>query len=78
MALDASQGEFETRARKMLREHLHEGLIDLANHRDPHALELSMEFAIAHELRWNSIFDESDRQLCLERLKLARGMSKRP
>src|SRR5437667_3916472 len=76
MALDAAEGVFERRAKQMLREHLHDGLLDLAAHRDPSALSLSMEAVIVNETEWHSIFDEGERDLCTKRLALAPEVAK--
>lgn len=76
MALDAAEGTFERRAKQMLREHLHDGLIDLAGHRDPSALGLSMEAVIVNEPQWHAIFDEEERDLCKKRLALAPELTK--
>lgn len=78
MALDAAEGHFERRAKQMLREHLHDGLIDLAGHRDPSALGLSMEAVIVNEPQWHAIFDEEERDLCQRRLALAPELTKSP
>lgn len=76
MALDAAEGVFERRAKQMLREHLHDGLLDLASHRDPHALSLSMEAIILNEPQWHAVFNDEERGLCKQRLALAPEMAK--
>ncbi len=76
MALDAAEGVFERRAKQMLREHLHEGLLDLAAHRDPNAISLSMEAVILNEPQWNTVFDDEERELCRQRLSLAPEIDK--
>jgi len=73
MALDAAEGMFERRAKQMLREHLHDGLLDLAA-RD--ALNLSMEAIILNEPRWHAVFDVEERELCKQRLALAPELAK--
>lgn len=51
--LDGCDGDFEPRAKRMLREHLHEGLLTLARR---NAIHLSMESVIVNEPEWHGIF----------------------
>lgn len=74
MALDASGGDFAPRAKQMLREHLHDGLVTLAQRR---ALRFSMEWIIVNEPEWAALFDEEDRTLARQRLDTAAALAGR-
>lgn len=74
--LDDADGAFEVKARAMLREGLHEGLIHLAKHRDSKALSISMESVILHEPQWHGLFTPEEVNLCKSRLELARAVTK--
>ncbi|MCC5786992.1 MAG: hypothetical protein JJU33_09860 [Phycisphaerales bacterium] len=67
--LDDCGGDFVPKAKSMLREELHKGLVTLAKRGN---LELSMESVIANEPEWHGCFDEEDRDLAEERLRIAK------
>ena len=68
LALDACNGDFVPRAKQMLREHLHDGVLTLARRK---ALGLSMEWIIANEPQWRDLFTDEDRKLATDRLETA-------
>lgn len=68
LALDACGGDFAPRAKQMLREHLHEGLLTLARRK---SLHLSMEWIIVNEPEWRALFTDEDRHLASERMDTA-------
>lgn len=61
-------GDFVPRAKKMLREDIHDGLRKLAKRNKS---ELSLEWIIAHEPEWNDLFSDEDRKLAVDRLRIA-------
>lgn len=75
-AIEAAEGVFERRAKTMLREHIHSGLVHLAKHRDKDAIKLSMEAVILNETRWHGLFNQDEICLCKDRLELARALAK--
>lgn len=76
-AVDTTDGTFERRAKEMLREKLHDGLVHLARHRDANALNLSMEWVILNEPEWHGLFTPEEVELCKQRLDLARALKTR-
>lgn len=72
-ALDACGGDFVPRAKQMLQEQLHNGLVTLAK-RD--ALHLSMEWIIVNEPEWHGLFSDKERELARSRLRLAGDMAR--
>lgn len=68
IALDSCDGDFVPRAKQMLREHLHDGLLNLARRK---SLHLSMEWIIANETEWRDLFTDEDRKLAVDRLETA-------
>lgn len=75
LALDACDGDFVPRAKAMLREHLHDGVLTLARRK---ALGLSMEWIIANESQWRDLFTDEDRKLATDRLETASRFVERP
>lgn len=72
-AVDARVGDFVPRAKQMLREQLHDGLVRLTR---GDALHLSMEWIIVNEPEWHGLFTDEERKLAASRLELARAMAR--